>query len=376
MGFFHKPQSTLLRRVLFQVHLWTGIATGLYVVVVCTTGAALVFRIDLQRAMHPSLFTPSTDGPAVEAATVMERVRDAFPSDRLSGVDAPTTTRPTYLAYVIRGTSFLTVLADPVTGAVLGELPERSLVRTVQDLHFDLLGGRTGRVVNGIGAVGLFTMSLTGLVIWWQGVNWRRGFSVSFGRSWRRVIWELHGAVGIWTLVLIAAWSVTGFYFAFPAAVRNAVNRVSPITVSRAPQSNPAGMGLGPTPSWRTLVAAASQRVPGAFVARVVVPADNRGAFLVQFSEITPAPAGSPDLTSVYLDHFTGAVLEAPSPRGRTAGDVVMAWLAPLHVGNFGGLGVRLAWAILGLAPPLLFLTGFVMWWTRVVRARYRAGAP
>jgi uncharacterized iron-regulated membrane protein len=116
--------------------------------------------------------------------------------------------------------------------------------------------------------------------------------------------------------------------------------------------------------------------VPGVSVARVVVPSTDRGAFLVQFSDVTPTPAGSPNLISVYLDQFTGAVLEAPSPRGRTAGDVVMAWLAPLHVGNFRGLGVRLAWATLGLAPPLLFVSGFVMWWTRVIRARYRAGAP
>ena len=356
--------------MLFQIHLWTGIATGLYILVVCTTGAALVFRIDLQRAQHPDLFTPSGAGPTIDAATLMERVGDAYPRDRLSGIDAPTTTRPTYLAYVVRGDRFLTILADPITGAVLGELPERSPVRTLQDLHFDLLGGRTGRVVNGIGAGGLLAMCFTGLVIWWQGVNWRRGLTVDFRRSWRRVNWELHGAVGFWTLALIAAWSVTGFYFAFPSAVRSAVNWVSPVTVSLAPQSDAAGSARASTPSWRELVAVARRRAPGVAVARVVVPSNDRAAFLVQFSEVTPTPAGSPNLTSVYLDQFTGAVLEAPSPRGRTAGDIVMAWLAPLHVGNFGGVGVRLAWSLLGLAPALLFVTGFGMWWARVIRPR------
>jgi uncharacterized iron-regulated membrane protein len=34
-------------------------------------------------------------------------------------------------------------------------------------------------------------------------------------------------------------------------------------------------------------------------------------------------------------------------------------------------MGIRVAWLVLGLAPPLLFVTGFVMWWTRVVRARW-----
>jgi uncharacterized iron-regulated membrane protein len=45
-----------------------------------------------------------------------------------------------------------------------------------------------------------------------------------------------------------------------------------------------------------------------------------------------------------------------------------MDWVGPLHVGSFGGNAIRVAWLVLGLAPPLLFVTGFLMWWTRVVR--------
>jgi len=47
-----------------------------------------------------------------------------------------------------------------------------------------------------------------------------------------------------------------------------------------------------------------------------------------------------------------------------------MAWIAPLHVGGFNATGLRVAWFLLGLAPPALFVTGFIMWWTRVVRPR------
>ena len=107
-----------------------------------TTGAALVFRIDLQRAAHPRLFTPRERGPLADPVTVMESVSRAYPGHRLSGVDAPTTGRPTYLAYVTTASSFTTVLIDPVSAQVLGELPERSWIRTLQDLHYDLLGGR------------------------------------------------------------------------------------------------------------------------------------------------------------------------------------------------------------------------------------------
>jgi uncharacterized iron-regulated membrane protein len=370
--FFHRPQTVFARRALFQVHLWTGVLAGLYVFVVCVTGAALVFRIDMQRVLHPELFTP---GPGAEAdpATILETVRDAFPDWRVSGIDAPTTARPTYLAYVANDERFLTLLVDPASARVLGELPERSLVRTVQDLHFDLLAGRTGRVVNGIGAMLMVGLCLTGIVIWWPGgANWRRGFTVDVRRTWKRVNWDLHSATGVWTVALIAMWSVTGIYFAFPSQFRAAVNAISPLTVARTPQSAPAPAGAtAPKPAWRELIALAQAAVPDQFVARVIPPSNDRAAFLVMFSAVKPAPAGGAPLTSVYLDQYTGSPLTAAARPGRSAGDVVMDWVAPLHVGNFGGTGIRVAWLILGLSPPLLFITGFIMWWTRVVRPRW-----
>ena len=92
-----------LRRALFQVHLWLGVITGLYIFIVCVTGAALVFRIDMQRAMHPDLFTPSAAGSAADPVAIMESVTKAYPNERLSGVEAPSTERSTYLAYTSSG---------------------------------------------------------------------------------------------------------------------------------------------------------------------------------------------------------------------------------------------------------------------------------
>jgi uncharacterized iron-regulated membrane protein len=351
------------------VHLWFGVVTGLYIFVVCATGAALVFRIDIQRAMHPDLFTPRATSALADPVAVMESVQRAYPDSRVSGIEAPTTTRPTYLAYAIRGDRFLTLLLDPVSAELLGEVPEASFVRTIQDLHFDLLGGRRGRFVNGLGAIVLLGMCATGLVIWWPGrSNWTRSLRVDFSRQWRRLTWDLHSAIGIWTVALIAMWAATGANFVFPAPVRAAVNRISPLTQVAPPQSKPAQTATA-RPSWRALIDEARRQVPGQHVARVVLPSSATSAFLVMFSPAQPTP-GNPDLTSVYLDQYAGEAIATPVA-AQSAGDIVMAWLTPLHVGNFGGNGVRVAWLLLGMAPPALFVTGFIMWWTRVVRVRW-----
>lgn len=344
--FVHRPQSVWLRRALFQIHLWVGIAAGLYIVVSCVTGSALVFRIEIQRALYPRLFAPGAPGPVADVAAVVESVRAAYPRGRVAGVDAPTEARPTYLAYVTVDARSRTVLLDPVTAAVLGELPDHSWLRTLQELHFDLLAGRPGRIVNGLGGLLILVLCVTGLVIWWPGIaSWRRAFVVDFRPGWRRVNWDLHSATGIWSLVLIAMWAATGAYYGFPR-------------------------------QFRALIDAARRHMPNHHLARIVAPTNDRGAFQVMFSEVQPTPVGVRDLIPVYLDQHTGALLGKPRRPTRTAGDVIVAWIGPLHFGSFGGTGVKILWCVVGLAPPLLFVTGFIMWWTRVVRPRWLRAGP
>jgi uncharacterized iron-regulated membrane protein len=105
--------------------------------------------------------------------------------------------------------------------------------------------------------------------------------------------------------------------------------------------------------------------------ARVVGPSSDHASFLVMFSTVRPTPLGRADLTSVDLDQYTGARLTQPLSAGPTADDAIMSWVGPLHVDSFGGIGVKLVWLVLGLAPARLFVPGFIMWWLRVVGPRW-----
>jgi uncharacterized iron-regulated membrane protein len=106
-------------------------------------------------------------------------------------------------------------------------------------------------------------------------------------------------------------------------------------------------------------------------VARVVLPFGEQGAFLVLFADRSPTPAGS-ELTPIYLDRHTGERLAA-SGATRTWGDAIMARMTPLHVGGVGGQMGRIAWFVLGLSPAVLFVTGSIVWWRRVIGPRWTA---
>jgi uncharacterized iron-regulated membrane protein len=339
------------RRIVFQGHRWVGLIAGVYVLLISVTGAALVFRIDLQRASHPHLFTANAGAPVAPLA-IIDSVSRAYPAHRLSGVDAPTTTRPTYLAYVTSPDAFKTILIDPVTARVLGELPERTAVRTLQDLHFDLLSGRTGRVVNGVGALAIIVLVVTGILEWWRrGLSWRKG----------RFVPELHRAVGIGSAALVLMWAITGAYFAFPSTFRAAIGAVSALSVNRTPPSQCASPeGSCAAAAADNVLAAARLRHPNAHIARVVLPFGERGSWLVMFTDRQPTPAYT-ELESVYVDQYTGAVIEIDRQRG-TVGDRIIRWLTTLHVGSFGGTPTRLAWFVFGIAPALLAITGAVAW--------------
>ncbi len=48
-----QPQNVPFRRALYRIHLWVGIATGLYILMMSLSGSAVVFRRELTRWLMP-----------------------------------------------------------------------------------------------------------------------------------------------------------------------------------------------------------------------------------------------------------------------------------------------------------------------------------
>jgi uncharacterized iron-regulated membrane protein len=369
----HAPQHLWVRRALFQIHLWAGIGVGLYVFVIGLTGSVLMFREELA-GPHPEVVAAAeTSAPAVGIPEVVATARAARPSGELLGVYAPAGPREPFIAWVQENEVIDPVMVHPTTGAILGVRRQQAWLGWLQDLHFYLLGGDTGLVVNGIGGLLLLAMGLTGLVIWWPGVgNWRRSLTVDFTRNWRRINWDLHSATGFWTSALLVMWAASGAYFAFPAEFRAVVNALSTLTaaepaVASAPQ--PSGSGERSL-DLSAVMAVARDTVPGATLARVSFPRTEAAALQVVMAPGGVRRSNEIGYVSLYFDRDDGALLEQRKHDVASVGDFVMAWVGTVHTGSFGGWPVKILWAVLGLAPSLLFVTGVLMWWNRVVRKK------
>jgi uncharacterized iron-regulated membrane protein len=198
-------------------------------------------------------------------------------------------------------------------------------------LHTDLLYGETGRKVNGVGAIFLTLLCVTGAIVWWPGArSWRRSLLVDFRSNWKRLNWDLHSAIGFWSFSLIFMWAITGVYLGFPLPFQKIINHYSPLIQYALPEE------------------ASAPPLPAASV-------------LADEPKSPPPQAPSQSKSSNY------AKGGRRPPVRRSAGDNFIRWIYYLHFGNFAGPKTKALWVALGLLPVFLFVTGAIMWWNRVL---------
>jgi uncharacterized iron-regulated membrane protein len=316
--FWKQPQRLWFRRALFQIHLWTGIGAGLYVLLISLSGSVVVFRNEVYEANDSPVILVAGIGERMNREQIESAVLKVWPGYEVAQVyEYEGNPKRAVEVRVEKNGDGTNRLFDPYTGKDLGPaVPWQIRVMAwFEDLHVNLFGGKTGRQINAVGSGLLSILALTGIVVWWQGIqNWKRGLWVKVRSGWKRVNWDLHSSLGFWTLLLTLMWGVTGVFAAIPDPFRAAVDYFEPLKPIARPAAPPGGPRVLPPPQ-------TSQ--PG------------RGR----------RPRFEPRV-----------------------GDKILRGAYALHFGNFAGKKVKIAWVVLGLAPAILFVTGLLMWINRKVR--------
>src|SRR5213593_2435289 len=117
---WRQPQKVWLRRALFQVHLWTGIGAGIYILLISISGSALVFRVELHKkfARGPVMVTGSE--PRITEEQLKAAAVRAFPGYRVDQVWKNKNPDQAVEIWMERDGKRLQRLFDPYTGANLG----------------------------------------------------------------------------------------------------------------------------------------------------------------------------------------------------------------------------------------------------------------
>jgi uncharacterized iron-regulated membrane protein len=101
----------------------------------------------------------------------------------------------------------------------------------LMELHKNFMAGRLGLTLNGIGAGALLLLAVTGLMIWWPGINrLSKRLRVQFDAGSRRWLREIHGLLGFSAWVFIVMFACTGLYLCFQPFFMAMADRIEPMT--------------------------------------------------------------------------------------------------------------------------------------------------
>lgn len=372
MGFasnlVHHPRKLWLRRALFQIHLWLGVLLSLYVIVIGFSGSVLVWEDELQsRAFRGQPYDATHVLPVSQIVTT---VTAAYPKEPLYYLMWPQENAPVYTAYLHTANKGQHILRlNATTGEIV---PIRGgFIDWMHDLHIYLLMAQTGFIVNCVMGIGLLILSISGVVLWWPGIRaWARGFYVNLRAGWKRINFDTHNAIGIWTLLIVSWWGFTAIDFLFPAQVMKAVSFISPVKAMRQPIA-PKPQHVGAPVTLQAIADRSNQLNPSAFLSGVSIP-DAPGENYVAYMD-SPTPG---DFSHRFIHTFAadGQLLSTwHYGEKQSLGDWVLWLVYPLHFGTLWGTWVKVIWSVLGMSLPILSITGLLMYWNRYLGKRWKA---
>lgn len=341
-------------------HRIAGLTAGVVLCVLGLSGSVLIFRPELERLAWPNLFQvqPIGNSSSLEQlrtqsqlhAAGLELYRIRLAADPSSSVE---------FIFGEAGRLTTRVYVDPYTRRVLGvRTADTDPFLLLQALHFDLLARETGRKMNGILAVALLLLGVSGVVIW---IRSTATLAHRLIPRWQvrpaRRNWGLHMAVGIWGAPLLLTMGGTALYFAFHDPVAQFIYAV---TFSSPRHPLPKLVTGPPAASLDLLLSRARDAEPAGEFTLIRLPRALGQPATANY--VLPGDLSDLGANAVHLDPHNGEVLRVDRLRDMAIGPRIVAAFVPIHFGTFGRLPSRVLWALLGVLPSLLFFTGFAMW--------------
>jgi uncharacterized iron-regulated membrane protein len=330
------------------------------------TGSILVFHEELDALFAPRAAQVRSSGaPEAGLSRVLGNIRSEYAGAKIKSVLYPTESLPAFRT-TAAGKDDMLIFSDAGTGRILGasRLADSWLAWT-RSLHANLLMGRTGRVVNGVGSALLLIICITGAVIWWPGARrWKRSLTVKLHAPWKRFNFYFHSATGFWSLAILLVWGLTGVYFGWPRQFTAFVAQFSPVTNGRPPKVDvPAGREQAAV-DLDTALSRLSAGNTGMKITRLIFPPNRKAPLTVTMGR--PGQTGPGSATFFYLHPVSYRVLSTwQRGKSQTAGDAIIGLTHPIHFGTSWGLTIKILWGLFGLSLPILFTTGAIMYWNR-----------
>lgn len=358
-------------RAWYLVHKWSSIVPTVFLLMLCITGLPLIFHDEIEALEGAATAAalpgpPSTEGglplDTMMAKALAERPPGEVPLFMAFDPESPLLTVTTGPAPDAPGEDMTLLLFNRATGESLGPILEEGVMHFLLQLHTDMFLGQPGMWFLGVMGA-LFVVALVSGTVLYAPFMRRLAFgTLRMERSRRVGRLDQHNLGGI----VVLAWALvvggTGMINAFADPLTDAW-REGELAEMTAQYGGAQALPPEDYGSLDTAMATAKARLPGQNPQFIGFPGGDWSTarhYAVFFQGDRPLTENL--LTPALIDAESGALVDA---RSMPALNQALMMSKPLHFGDYGGLPLKIVWALLTLATIWVLWTGVLLWWRR-----------
>ncbi|MBO9726705.1 MAG: PepSY domain-containing protein [Novosphingobium sp.] len=357
------PISPETVRSVLSSHSVLGLAFAAIIYLVCLTGTIAVFAPDLQRLEVPGtpVATHLSDAAAARALTLAAKQAPADAALYLT-LPGPAKEGATLVAYKPDFERNWAVAEDGTLSSLEAVWTEFLIA-----LHICLHLPRSwGGFIVGLTGVALLSSLVSGILAHPRVV--RDAFHLRLGGSRRLQEADLHNRLGVWALPFHFTLALTGALLGLSTLIvavlslllyRGDMTRVYALFIDPPP---PVDARAVPMPDLTALIAQARTRLQGSEPDNIVLERPGRADMRLTVHGRRTKLLVAQD--EVQFDAH-GRTIHEEHPRDIVAGTRILGGIGQLHFGWFGGLAVRIAYGLLGLALCVVTSSGVTIWLAR-----------
>lgn len=366
-------KTTVGVRRWYAIHKWTSLVSTIFMLIACVTGLPLIFSEEIDRVGRAIAVTGHETG-ATSSATVLsidalaERARALRPDAHLQLLYRDPAD-PGVVGFAMGETlegpiahaEFLRI--DEASGTYLGAFRTGDgVMGFLFILHSELFAGVGGTLFLGVMAMVLTASIVSGIVLYAPFMRDRAFAVVRVDKNIRTRWFDLHNALGIVLTAWLLVVSITGVINTWASPITqywllNDMKRV--VDADKTPRPVRAGQRA----SIDGAIAAADEAVARGDMLFVALPGSELTSdrhYLVVFTGDTPVTSRL--YYGAVVNAHTGALIAAPELPLYLAAALLSQ---PLHFGDYGGLALKVVWAVLGTGTVVLLWSGLVLWWRK-----------
>ena len=208
------------KKVFRKIHLWLSVPTGIFIALICFSGAMMVFEKEItELCRHDLYFVQEVKGSTLPEQRLVEIVTATLPdSVTVTGVKTfPEADRAWQVS--LSKPRRASIFIDQYTGEIKGRYERLPFFDTMFHLHRWLLdpSKSIGKWIVGVCTLLLVIILVTGLLMWLTNRKkpLTQSLKISCNKGWHRFWHDLHVAGGIYATIFLLAMALTGLTWSF-----------------------------------------------------------------------------------------------------------------------------------------------------------------